>query len=71
MQDFNFQGFRFTGSDFRPGYGCFQFLYKGYVISASNMGINEGACPTEIAVFKNNYMVYQCDTVEEAIEWVG
>lgn len=70
MQEFNFQGFRFTGSDFRPGFGCFQFLFNGYEISASNMGVDKGGCPTKVAVFS---LVGVCpclgefDTVEDAI----
>lgn len=73
MHDFNFQGFRFTGSNFRPAFGCFQFKYKGWEISASNMGVDKGACPTKVAVFSisDGKHIKDCDTVEEAVLFVN
>lgn len=74
MQNFNFQGFRFTGSDFKPCFGCFQFIYMSYEISASNMGVDTGACPTEVAVFStigNCKPIGYFHTVEEAITFIN
>ena len=71
MQDFNLQGFRFFDSSFKLGYGCFQFKYKDYEISCSNMGVDKGACPTKVAVFDcENRMISQHYTVQEAIDYL-
>ena len=70
MYEFNFQGFRFIGSDFKPAFGCFQFLYRGYEISASNMGVDQGACPTKVAIFETTGAcdhIHSADSIECAI----
>lgn len=72
MNNFNFQGFRFWNDEFEPGFGCFQFQYKGHEVSASNMGVDKGACPKKVAVFdSNDNMIAECDKVEEAINFIN
>lgn len=62
---------------FQPLDAICQFLYRGYQISLSTSGLSQGACPTEVAVFKGaadfkfELQVHQCHTVEEAIDWVN
>lgn len=71
MINFNFQDFRFINDEYKMAYGCFQFKYKGYEISASNMGVDKGACATKVAIFSGNDMIGEFDTIEEAIDSIN
>ena len=59
---------------------CAQFIYKGYMVSFSTMGLSRGACQTEVAVFAkkdaddkdyNLHVKMDLHTVEEAIEFIN
>lgn len=72
MLPFNHQDFRIITDQYKLGFACFQFKYKGYEISASNIGVNRGGCPSEICVFDNNAQVIGLfDTIENAIDFLN
>lgn len=72
MFPYNFQGFRVITEEYKPGFVCFQFQYKGFEISASNIGVNRGGCPSEITVFDNAAQVMGLfDTIEDAINFLN
>lgn len=59
---------------FSPIDGVAQFNYRGYQISMSTAGMSRGACHTKVAVYKEEgegVLFTECDTVEEAIEFVN
>jgi len=56
---------------FSPIDGVAQFNYRGYQISMSTAGMSRGACHTKVAVFEEEVLITECDTVEEAIEFVN
>lgn len=49
-----------------------QFLYKGFMISASTIGISQGSCQNPVAIYGGrNYQKHMCDVcgpVAEAID---
>lgn len=72
MIGFNFQEFRIIGPDYKKVYGVAQFMYKGYEISMSEIGIDKGACPTQTAVFDaTGRIVFEADTAEQCISWIN
>lgn len=73
MNEFNHQDFRFIGDDYKPTNAAFQFLYRGRVISASNIGVNRGGCPNEVTIFTRDMetVIAQFSTVEEAVDFLN
>ena len=53
---------------------CAMFLYKGYQISFSTIGLDKGACQTHVCIFtgKDFQNVYKdgFDTVQNAIYYI-
>lgn len=70
MNGFNFQGFIMKSTSGQNTNACCAFAFRGFEISISNIGLNNGACPTPIAVFKDDEIVAEFSTVEEAINAV-
>lgn len=59
-----------------PVDACAAFMYKGYEISFSTIGISEGSCQHEVAVFKGYSYRWtepeiKAHTVAEAIEYIN
>lgn len=55
-----------------------QFLYKGYQISMTTLGLSEGACQREVFIYEKNEVdnefdnvIAECRTVEDAINFIN
>lgn len=58
---------------FKPIDAVCQFEYKNHQVSISTAGLSQGACQTEVAVFKGskrNISIGNFNTVQEAIKFI-